>query len=219
MDNLPLLVGLVLVGGGVVWQAYGTWRGWQIVRGARARRPRDATGQAGLLPAELGRWHDELRALGFSRLGETGIDVPGQRSTHYSWVMIDETGTVEVELVGGQGVPPLLGFVSTFGDGAAVQTMLPLGETIRREDFVSTVEKDSVQAAVERHRAEVKAFETRHGRPLPVRSMGDHLRHDVTYRERHATRFLMSGFVRTSAIAWLVLGIAALGVIYLFGTR
>jgi hypothetical protein len=218
VTGLWLPIAVLLVGGGILFQAYATWRGWQIVRGARQRRPRDATGQAGLLPAELGKWHDELRALGFSRLGEVAIDLPGEGRPHYSWVLVDESGTVEVELV--TAGAPLLSFVTTFGDGAAVQTMLPRGESIRRDDFASIVERGSLAAAVDRHRAEVAAFAARHGRPLLVRTMADHLRHDVTYRERHAHRFLMPPFLRETGKGWLVLAIAAAGVLYLaMGSR
>ena len=211
MDPVALLFALI-IGGAVLWQLYATYRGWQIVRGARLRRPRDATGQAGLLPAELGGWHDELRALGFVRLGEVAIDLPGQGRTHYSWIVVDDGGTVEAELVGGPGQQNLVALVTTFGDGAAVQTMYPVGENIRRDDLVSVKEPGSVQDAVDRHRREVDDFSRRHGRPLPVRSMADHLRHDATYRERHAHRFLMPPFLRESAKAWLVIAIAALGV-------
>ena len=220
MESLLLPILAVLVGGGIVAQAWATYRGWQIVRGARVRRPYDATGRAGLLPAALGAWHDELRRLGFNRLGETAIDLPGGSASHFTWVLVDEAGTTEVEVVGDDAIQPLASLVTTFGDGAAVQTMHPRGERIRRGDLVCTVEPQSIAAAVERHRAEVASFSARHGRPLIVDSMADHLRHDATYRERHATRFLTGAFLRGTARAWLVLGVAAAGVLWLaLGSR
>ena len=213
--DVPLLIGIAVVGGAVAFQLYGTYRGLQIARGARARRPYGATGRAGLLAPQLGQWHDELRALGFERLGEVGIDLPGESKPHYSWILVDDTRTVEVELVGDERIPPLAGFVSTFGDGGAVQTMFPHGESIRRDDFVSVVERDSLAAAVDLHRREVETFSARHGRPFPVNTMVEHLRHDATFRERHAVAFLMQGLVRGSIKAWLVIGVMAAAVLYL----
>ena len=218
MGNPLLLVAVVLVGGGILLQLWGTYRGWQIVTGSSTRRPRDATGMAGLLSEDLAPWYEELRRLGFTRLGEIALDLPGESRPHLTWLLVDETGTVEVELVGDESVSRLVAFVTTFGDGAVVQTMHPRGERIRRDDFVCSTERNSIPAALERHRREVAAFVAAHGQPYVVASVADHLRHDVTYRERHARRFLMTGFLRMSAKAWLVLAAGVAGVLYLAGS-
>ncbi len=62
---------------------------------------------------------------------------------------------------------------TAFADGAFVQTGFQPGATVRRRDLYAAPGGTSPEEAVAEHRRAVAEFSTRHGQPLPNRSMAD----------------------------------------------
>ena len=158
------------------------WRSWQIYAGTRSRRLVDAGPLEIPPPDSVATRLQELGTLGFTRIGERSLVLPG-RGVRYEWNVGDETGSTYVS-----AVPTTIGaiivFYSSFEDGTWVQTMFPRGETIRRPNFFASSVAQSLPAALEAHRKQVGELRAAHGRVRPVRTMADTLRMDADYRSR-----------------------------------
>jgi hypothetical protein len=200
----------------------------RVYRGADGRRPVDATVKAFPPPAGIRPITDALTMVGFVRLGEYEIELPGSfllrpryrssagpapgRAVHVCWVFLDAEGTTvaEVAPVGPGESEGLVALTTTMRDGAVVETMFPRGERIEQPDFHSGHVRTSVAAAYDEHRVHVGRF-MRHGRPRSVASMRDMLRDDAVYRERFAKRKLRGPLVRNQILPAAAIACAALG--------
>lgn len=202
-----------------------------VYRGASTRRQFDASA-AGLQPSEaVATVLGQLRLLGFSRLGEAQVDLPGFRSVqltttgsprvegqatdrHTIFVLVDAERTVMAETGQVPGVRVLVSLNSIFGDSSVVETMYPLGESIDDADFHSGHSKLSLAAAYEEQRMHVARWNATHGSAQVISTMNDYLRADATYRERYSKRKLRGPLIRRqllpAAIAVVLIVIFAL---------
>ena len=159
-------------------------RSWRIYAGTRGRRMADAGPLEIPAPAALAARLEELRALGFSRIGERFLRLPNT-PLRYDWVMGEPSGETYalgvVSIVGGF----LIALYSSFEDSTWVTTHFPRGETIDRPTFHAAFVDTSLADAVAAHRASVARLAVEHGRPRRVLTMADSLRMDADYRSHH----------------------------------
>jgi hypothetical protein len=188
-----------------------------VYRGADSRRPVDVSHLAIEPTAELAALLARLVALGFRRVGETSLRLPGLQLVQLtetgspvltgpaiahqaSFVLVDDSGTIVAEAVHVESTEPLLSLTTTFADGSVVETMHPLGEAIDDPDFHSGRVAASVGDALVEQRAIVGRWPATHGAPWTVATMADHLRADANYRRRFARRMLRGPLVRRQLV-------------------
>ena len=197
--------------------ALNAWRLYVIFRDSPTRRPIDVSDQHRPLPIKLTGWANDLRQLGFQRLGELEAVLPAigivrsltrRTERHTAWIFVDSEGTTEAAVV-----PGLVEFSSRHADGSYVETMHPIGEQISEQDLVINRVKSSVSDAYARHRAVVDARRTEHGTLRPISTMADQQIHDRDYRVRHARRQLRAALIFRGLLPIAATGvfIAALG--------
>jgi len=106
-------------------------RSWRIYAGTRSRRMADAGPLEIPAPPAVAARLEELRSLGFSRIGERYIRLPNT-PVRYDWVMGEPSGETYalgvVSVIGGF----LVALYSSFDDSTWVMTTFPRGETIDR---------------------------------------------------------------------------------------
>ena len=200
-----------------------------VYRGSVTRRPRDAS-SLGLVPGgRVAPFTAALAELGFVRLGEAQLDLPGQRlvqfqptgsptivgphvATHTIFLFVDHTGTILAETGEVEGAPVLVSLSTMFADGSVVETMYPRGESIDDPDFHSGHVTSSLAAAYDEQRLHVARWRMRHGTPVTISSVEDYLRGDAEYRERFALRKLRGPLVRRQLVPSAVLALAIVAV-------
>ena len=215
MPQLLLSPLIVIASAGVVLLAIGVplWRMWRVYSGASTRRPFDSS-DAGIQPPErVVAMIAELMRLGFRRLGEAQLDLPGMRSVeltatgqpgvagaavnrHTVFVMVDADGTVIAETGEVPHAPILVSLNSAYSDGSVVETMYPRGESIHDADFHSGHNTESLDRAYSDQRTEMDRWRMRHGAPRAISTMADYLRADAEYRERFSRRKLRGPLIR-----------------------
>jgi hypothetical protein len=185
----------------------------QIYAGVDKRRPFDVSSAGLTPPPELVPTISALMRLGFKRVGEAGLVLPGTKAValsatgsprlegessahHTIFVMVDGGATVVAETGQVPGVPILVSLNSAFGDGSVVETMYPRGESIDDPDFHSGHNSVSLEAAYMDQLTEIRRWTMRHGSPRLVGNMGDYLRTDAEYRDRFAKRKLRGPLLR-----------------------
>jgi hypothetical protein len=180
--------------------AYNLWAMWVIYSGAPLRRPRDITHEDRPPEPRLVRLGDDLRSLGFARLGEAAITVPalgliamlsGRNMDKAEWIYVDPTCTTVAEMV----TPGLVVFSSRLADGLFVETSYPSGYPMDVPGLRVTVVATSLRDAFTRHLAEV-AQAAAHGSPGRITSMAEWSARDADVRAQHARRHLRPAFVR-----------------------
>jgi hypothetical protein len=211
----------------------------QVLRtylGVDRRRPMDASDLHLAPPQPLRPLVSRLESIGFARLGEVQLELPGRKLVQLSptgwpvvtgpevardtaWLFIDPSATIVAEAVSVEGVKPLIAFSTMFADGSVVETMYPLGESIDDPDFHSGHVSYSLETAFDEQRLHVDRWRMRHGTPRPVASMGDYLRIDAEYRERFAKRKLRGPLVRRQLIPALVVSVVVVAVAAYFFTH
>jgi hypothetical protein len=210
-ERLLALVGLVVAL--LLLARFGppAWRSWRILSGVKTRRLQDA-GPLEIPPPEMIRpFLSELAGLGFSRIGERWLQLPG-RPISYEWVVGEPSGETYVVVVpsivlGGA----LVACYSSFDDSTWVQTNYPRGAVVERPTFVAGFVPTSVTDAVAAHRLRVNSLRPAHGQPRRILTMADTLRMDVDYRTHHGGSTLRTLTARNMTPA---LGAAALAVIF-----
>ena len=208
---------LFFIGVALLALAVPLWRTVTVYSGVNRRRPFDSS-NLGLQPTgELGEVVEALRRLGFERLGEAQLDVPGVRAVeltasghprvsgspvdrHTVFVMVDSGRTVVGEVSQVPHNRPQVSLNSIFGDASVVETMYPRGESIHDHDLHSGHNTRSLDRAYDDQRIEVDRWRLRHGPPRPINSMADYLRADATYREHYAKRTLRGPLIRRQLI-------------------
>jgi len=159
-------------------------RSWRIFSGTRSRRMADAGPLEIAAPPAVAARLEELRSLGFSRIGERSIRLPNT-PVRYDWVMGEPSGETYalgvVSMIGGS----LVALYSSFDDSTWVTTTFPRGETIDRPTFHAAFVDTSLADALASHRATVARLAMQHGRPRRVLTMADSLRMDADYRSHH----------------------------------
>jgi hypothetical protein len=160
------------------------WRAWQIYSGVRSRRMSDA-GPLEITPPDLVASRlDGLEALGFTRIGERFIQLPGM-PLRYEWLVGEESGETYVIVLPVAGLGTMVASYSSFDDGTWVQTNFPRGESITRRDFFASFVATNLADMLAAHRRQVGTLRAAHGTPRSIRTMADTLRMDAEYRTRH----------------------------------
>jgi hypothetical protein len=192
----------------------GAFRIVQLYVGVRGRRLSDGSSLAPLAPPAVAAMAERLGQLGFNRIGERTLVLPGDER-RFEWDLVDRATTTYVALV---PTTPSLGGVlmacySAFSDGAFVQTSWPRGVSIHRPDLISTAVTGSPEDALAMHISIVAKFARLHGQPLPNRSMADLLARDATYRTRHGGATLRGRVYRFVGFTALVVAATAFVVV------
>jgi hypothetical protein len=192
-------------------------RVWAIYAGTKTRRMADAGPLEVPPPADVAHVLEQLRAIGFSRIGERTIVLPdGQR--RFEWLWADETGETYVSVVPVRYLPALMACYTAFADGAWLQTNFPRGEVIDRPTYTARFVASTPADAVAAHRDEIARLRSVHGAPQPVRTMADSLRMDAEYRTRHAGVTLRRLTWRIMTPAFAAAGLAIIcGLLLLLG--
>jgi hypothetical protein len=181
-------------------------RSWRIFSGAKTRRLADAGPLAVAPPPPVAAALEELRTLGFERIGERYLQLPGT-GLRYDWVVGENSpenlGATYVVVVPSTVVGAFVACYSVFPDGTWLQTHYPRGETIERPDFVVSFVSTSIADALAAHRRRLTALIAVHGTARPVRTMADALWADDDYRTRHAGKTLqrLTLVIATPALA------------------
>jgi hypothetical protein len=155
----------------------------RISSGTKKRRPENISHLQLPPPAELQTRIDILSKLGFSRLGETRIEIPSVKSSN-SWVFVSSDKTIQTDL--GETVPDMVIFNTTYNDKAVVETGFPFGENIETPYFRSHTIISSIENAYLHQVQQVEGFIKKHGIPRRIETMNDYLYWDVIYRERYS---------------------------------
>lgn len=177
----------------------------QLYVGVRDRRLTDGSSFAPPAPPAVASAAERLVQLGFERIGERTLVLPGEKR-RFEWNLVDRATTTYVALVpttasvGGV----LMACYSAFADGSFVQTTWPKGATIQRPDLVTTAVTGSLEDALAMHISIVAKFSRLHGQPLPNGSMADLLARDATYRTRHGGATLRGRVYRFVGLTALV---------------
>ena len=184
-------------------------RSWRIFAGTRSRRMADAGPLEVPAPPAVAARLEELRSLGFSRIGERFIRLPNT-PVRYDWVMGEPTGETYalavVSVIGGVFVA----LYSSFDDSTWAMTSFPRGETIDRPTFHAAFVDTSLADALAAHRATIARLAIQHGRPRRVLTMADSLRMDADYRSHHGGVTLTRLTMRN---VWPALAATALAVV------
>jgi hypothetical protein len=159
-------------------------RAWRIYSGVRTRRLADAGPLAISPPDPVAQRLAELDALGFSRIGERFIQLPGT-PIRYEWVVGEPAGEAYVVLVPSPVLGTLVAFYTSFDDSTWVQTNFPRGAVVERPTFHASFVNTSLTEALAAHRAQVARLVASHGRPRVIRTMADTLRMDADFRTHH----------------------------------
>ena len=204
MTNLDLAIGVIVFLVALFSVAQLLAAAW-LYRGAPGRRPRNVSDERRPPPPQLAPLIGELVLLGFRRFGEVEVALPdlsalgpllGRTASHTIWLLLDEPETTLVEVV----EPGAMFSLETWlTDDSVIQTTYPRGEDIDVPGLRATAVKSSPADAYEHHRRMVDARSSA-AAPVGVHSMGDYLRHDASYRERFAHRFLRAGLLRRQVL-------------------
>jgi hypothetical protein len=214
--DLVVLVVLLL---GCIRLVPSAFRIIQIYRGVSDRRLADGSAMAPPAPPAVALMAERLGRLGFERIGERTLVLPGEKR-RFEWNLVDRDTTTYVAIV---PTTPSLGGVllacySAFGDGAFVQTTWPRGATINRPDLLASTVATSPEDTLAMHVRNVAEFSRLHGQPLANRSMADLLARDATYRTRHGGVTLRGrayGFVGLTALVMLATAFVIVRVVIL----
>lgn len=177
---LGLVVSLLLL-----WQVGPpAWRAWRIYIGVRNRRLADAGPLEVPAPAPVAARIAELGELGFTRIGERFLRLPGT-PIRYEWVVGEPSGEAYACLVPSPIGGCLVSMYSSFEDSTWVQTNFPRGAIVDRPAFKANFVASSLDDALASHRAQVARLAPAHGSPRRIRSMADTLRMDADFRVHH----------------------------------
>jgi hypothetical protein len=151
----------------------------------------DITTLAPPMPAEVADCSRVLELHGFRRLGAVSAAADGPRSQTV-WLMLDGAG-IQAQLVDQatrpRGLPAsVLWLVSSFADGAALETAYVNGVELEEPDLRLQVAPSSVKDALQAHRKSMERFSREHGDPLPIRTMAEYLKWEASHRARFGER-------------------------------
>lgn len=218
--DVALLGLFVLLGAVLLVQARRAWRTKLMNLHAKDRRPRDVSSEGRQPGRAAGELIGRLDGLGFRRLGETELTLPEIGLTATSWVRLDAPGTTTAEVVEVAG-PGMAALISTFGDGAQLNTSYPIGDRIRDPDLRCARVSTSVADAYAFHRREIDDFGAAHGAPLPIAGMVDFLRREVAGRQRYSQRILDRAWrrVQLGGVVRSVVALAVVGYLLVVNVR
>lgn len=188
----------------------------RISFGAGKRRSTDVSGEPHPVPPELTHVLGELGELGFTRLGEVQVMLPGGQ-TALSRIHVSADRTILAELTEGR----IVLFTSVFADDAVVETGFPAGESFDGQAFRSHTVVSDLQKAHAHHRSLIDSFRKEHAGPRRIENLRDYLDYEVMYRKRHVARKMgrhtRLGFLQAAALVFGILASLA-AVVYWMGS-
>ena len=206
-ERLLAVVGLIVSFLLLVRFGPAAWRAVRILGGVRRRRMADA-GPLEIPPPEAVAGHvPELTALGFRRIGERWLRLPGT-PVRFEWVFGEPSGETYVVMLPSFALGGILAACFTsWDDGTWVQTNYPRGAVVEREQLRAAVVATSLPDAIAAHRRTVDRYRGALGRPRAITTMADTLRMDADYRSRHggSTLGVLTARVMAPAAGALVL--------------
>jgi hypothetical protein len=155
---------------------------------------KDISSLNGTAPAAALAMIDQLRALGFRRVGEAALV---HQTQPLIWYLVDPAGTTAAGVfsVNMRGHATIY---SWFGEEACVVHSVPVGGAIvRANDFLYRPLTSSVASAYQQHCAVVEDFTLRYGRPRRLDTMSTILDLDRIYNQRFAKRRLRPDLIST----------------------
>ncbi|MGB7537684.1 MAG: hypothetical protein WBM17_04025 [Anaerolineales bacterium] len=185
--------------------------------GAGKRRSENVSNEDLPVAPELKHAVDSLSKLGFSRLGEVRVKIPGGQSAG-SRLFISKDKRVFAELTESR----ILLFTTVFPDDGVVETGFPVGENFNTRNFQSHTVTTDIEQAYNHQLQQIKAFRKPHGVPRKITTMPEYLAWDAMYRKKHVARKMRRhtwfGFLQTAALGF---GIAALltAIVYWLGSE
>jgi hypothetical protein len=178
------------------------WRGWmglRVVLGAKHRRSIDVSAWKLQPPVRAGANIAALNALGFTRLGEAQVQLPGGKAPTV-WVLVDPGRTVRAEVAFG-----MVSFSSNFQEDVLVVTDYPSGEHIEQPRYQSHTVTGGIPAAHQHHLRQVEKFRSLHGEAHTLQGMADYLRWETVGRTLYGSvklrRFLWMHLTGVGAFA------------------
>jgi hypothetical protein len=183
-ERVLALVGLLVSAFLLARSGPPAWRAWRILAGVRQRRLADA-GPVEIPPPEAVAAHlNELHDLGFSRIGERWLQLPGT-PVRYEWVFGEPSGETYLVALPAAWGGILSACYTSWDDGTWIQTNYPRGAVVERPGFHASYIATSLPDAVAAHRAIVGVYRRKLGTPRSITTMADTLRMDADYRTRH----------------------------------
>lgn len=156
-----------------------------ISSGAGKRRPVDISDRPEPLPAFYQPTVDALSKLGFSRLGEALVKIPGVQTVK-SRIYVSADNRIIAELTEIKMIIWI--FTAMYSDDAAVETGFPCGENIETADFRSHTITADLEKAYRNQVQQMNDFGRIHGAPRKIETMQDYLAWEAVYRTRHLSR-------------------------------
>ncbi len=201
----PIILILVISGLASITLLPGTIRSIKIYLGTVNRVTRDVSHEQRPYPSEERRIPNELEALGFERVGELAVDLPGQKDAT-EWVFKNPAETIVAEVIYFSGKPALemVNFASWFAGERVVETSYPVGDDILTDDYRSACNHESVQETLRTHFVEMAKFQHRYGVPIRFNSIADMMPYDVIYRQKYARRRMRTSFLQSLATLLLM---------------
>ncbi len=198
------IVALILAGLG--WIGL---RDLRMYKHFRRSRPVDVSHLLLTPPSEIRHVIDQLKGLGFKRLGEDRSTRPDFKKQITTWILVDRQGTTAAEV----GIAPepgqvICGFITVFSDDAVLITGHAFGEEHWSEGFVMQTVPSGPEDAWQRHQKALAAMASRHGAAQRLRNMANVLQHSATIRAKlidHLhTRdlWMLAGWVVGAMIVW-----------------
>ncbi|HET9910674.1 MAG TPA: hypothetical protein VFQ13_02230 [Anaerolineales bacterium] len=179
------------------------WRGWVnifLTLGAKNRQPVDVSHLLIPPPAADQKNIEELKSLGFRRLGEAEVKSPFRPPLHV-WVFAHVENRIQAEAAGRR-----VGFSTYFQEKTLVVTDFPNGEHIEDRNYQSHTIVTSISDAYHYHLQQIEKFSRKCGPPHPVQTMNDYLRWEVVGRKNYAmrklSRWITSNLVRLVAFVY-----------------
>lgn len=171
-----------------------------LTLGAKNRQPVDVSQLMIPPPAGEQKNIEELKSLGFRRLGEIQINSPFRPPIN-GWVFAHVENHIQAEAAGRR-----IGFSTYFGEKSLVVTDYPNGEHIETPNYESHTIVTSIADAYGYHLQQIERFQRKHGLPHPIRTMTDYLRWEVVGRKNYAlrklSRWITSNLVRLAAFIY-----------------
>jgi hypothetical protein len=188
----------------------------QISFGAGKRRSEDVSARELPVPPESKYAIDALSKMGFSRLGEVQVKIPGGR-TAGSRIFVSKNKKVFAELTESR----IVLFNSVFPDDAVMETGFPVGENFNSKNFRSHTVTADIGQAYKHQLAQVEAFQKAHGTPRKIQTMKAYLDWETMYRKKHVGRKMrrhtLLGYLQAAGLVFGVLAFLA-AVIYWLGS-
>jgi hypothetical protein len=191
------------------------WRGWmglRVVLGAKRRKSIDVSAWKLQPPARAGANIAALNALGFTRLGETQVQLPGGKAPTV-WVLVDPGCTIQAEVAFG-----MVSFTSYFREDILVVTDYPSGEHIEQARYQSHTMTRGIPEAYQHHQRQVEKFRSRYGEAHALQGMADYLRWETVGRTLYGSvklrRFQRIHLVGVGAFAAGVLVTLAVSLVF-----